>query len=255
MDLRSDYDRDGFALVQEQLFDDGLLERAMLAQELLRRGESDTGMAHAGAFGDPTRPDALVKIEQPQLASHAIRELIGHPMLAQWALEVTGAEWVQPWWVQLLVKPPGENIATHVGWHQDRYYWSDWEEESELFTAWLPITDVTAASGPMIFLRGSHQWGFLNQGDFFGQNLDDLKAGLVLPGGATWDEVQGILPRGGISFHSALTMHGSSTNLSGSPRRSFAIHMRTDKSRPRNALRTGLTAFIDDPEICPVFYR
>ncbi len=255
MNTKTFYDENGFALIREPVIPLALVERAIAAQELLRSGGNDTGQDHAGAYGDPQRTDALIKIEQPQLASQAIREVVSHPGLGKWALEITGADWVQPWWVQLLVKPSGDKLASNVGWHQDRYYWSDWEEGSELFTAWVALTDVTDNSGPMVFLKGSHKWGFLNQGDFFGQNLDELKSGITLPAGATWDEVAGTLPPGGISFHHSLTFHGSSANISGLPRRSFAIHMRTNRSRPVGDRRSGLTTYIDDPVICPVFHR
>ena len=255
MNTKTFYDTNGFALVREPVIPSALIQRAIDAQELLRSGGNDTGCEHAGAYGDPQRTDALIKIEQPQLASQAIRELISHPALGQWALAITGAEWVQPWWVQLLVKPSGNALASNVGWHQDRYYWSDWEDGSELFTAWVALTDVTADAGPMVFLQGSHKWGFLNQGDFFGQNLDELKAGINLPDGAAWDEVAGTLPPGGVSFHHCLTFHGSSANTSGMPRRSFAIHMRTNRSRPVDDRRSGLATYIDNPEICPVFHR
>lgn len=255
MNSKTFYDENGFALVREPVIPTALIERAVAAQELLRSGGNDTGQDHAGAYGDPQRADALIKIEQPQLASQAIREVVSHSGLGKWALEITGADWVQPWWVQLLVKPSGNALASNVGWHQDRYYWSDWEEGSELFTAWVALTDVTDDAGPMVFLKGSHKWGFLNQGDFFGQNLDELKSGITLPAGATWDEVAGTLPPGGISFHHSLTFHGSSANISGLPRRSFAIHMRTNRSRPVGDRRSGLTTYIDNPVICPVFHR
>lgn len=255
MNTKTFYDENGFALIREPVIPLALVERAIAAQELLRSGGNDTGQDHAGAYGDPQRTDALIKIEQPQLASQAIREVVAHAGLGKWALEITGADWVQPWWVQLLVKPSGDKLASNVGWHQDRYYWSDWEEGSELFTAWVALTDVTDDAGPMVFLKGSHKWGFLNQGDFFGQNLDELKSGITLPAGATWDEVAGTLPTGGISFHHSLTFHGSSANISGLPRRSFAIHMRTNRSRPVDDRRSGLTTYIDDPVICPVFHR
>jgi hypothetical protein len=255
MNTKTFYDENGFALVREPVVPFAVVERAVAAQELLRFGGNDTGREHAGAYGDPQRSGALIKIEQPQLASHAIRELVSHPALGKWALEITGAEWVQPWWVQLLVKPSGDKLASNVGWHQDRYYRSDWEDGSELFTAWVALTDVTADAGPMVFLQGSHKWGFLNQGDFFGQDLDALKARINLPDGAAWDEVAGTLPQGGISFHHSLTFHGSSANISGVPRRSFAIHMRTNRSRPVDDRRSGLTTYIDNPEICPVFHR
>jgi len=38
------------------------------------------------------------------------------------------------------------------------------------------------------------------------------------------------------------------------PRLSFAIHMRTDKSDPIDGKREGLTAYIDDPNYCPIVW-
>ena len=78
-------------------------------------------------------------------------------------------EMVQVWWVQLLYKPvsrPEATVQTNVGWHQDRQLWSTWEEGSELFTAWVAVSDVTEDACPMRFVRGFHNWGLLNQGDF-----------------------------------------------------------------------------------------
>ena len=65
-----------------------------------------------------------------QQANRAIRELVGHEALGEWAAKITGAEWVQVWWVQLLYKPSSDENASnvHVGWHQDRHYWGAWEE-------------------------------------------------------------------------------------------------------------------------------
>lgn len=249
------YADDGFALVREPVIPADLVARAIEGQEMLRHGGNDTGRPVVGASGDPSRPDALVKMEQPQFASQAIRDVVSHPELGRWALEVTGAEWVQAWWVQLLVKPSGAALKANVGWHQDRYYWNAWDEGSELFTAWVALTDVDEDCGPMVFLRGSHRWGFLNQGDFFGQDLDALRTRIALPDGAVWDEVKATLPAGGVSFHDRLTFHGSGANTSGRPRRSFAVHMRTQNSRPVGDRREGLAAYIDDHTLCPVFRR
>jgi hypothetical protein len=255
MNWAESYAQNGFAVVREAVIPGELVDRAVEGQELLRRGGNDTGTDHGGTSGDPSRTDVLVKIEQPQLASSAIRELISHPNLGKWALEITGAEWVQAWWVQLLVKPSGSALKANVGWHQDKYYWGDWEPESELFTAWVALTDVGDDCGPMSFLRGSHRWGFLNQGDFFGQDLESLRSSIALPDGAVWDEVSGTLPKGGVSFHDSLTFHGSGANTSGFPRRSFAVHMRTNRSRTVGDRRTGLATYIDDESVCPVWRR
>src|SRR5204862_4210572 len=142
------------------------------------------------------------KIEQPQFASQALRELLRYPALGQLAASVTGAERVQVWWVQLLVKPalpPGTPAATNVGWHQDRYYWGAWEEGSELFTAWIALSDVGEECGPMRFVRGSHRWGLVPENDFFQQDLSGQRSAISLPSGETWQEVAAILPPGGVS--------------------------------------------------------
>ena len=72
--------------------------------------------------------------------------------------------------------------------------------------------------------------------------------------GKTWEEVPALLPPGGVSFHHNLTYHGSGPNRTPEPRRSFALHLRTEHSRPVDDARKGLTQFIDDPAYCPVIY-
>ncbi|MEC7842920.1 MAG: hypothetical protein VX911_08560, partial [Candidatus Latescibacterota bacterium] len=56
------------------------------------------------------------------------------------------------------------------------------------------------------------------------------------------------------SIHHCLTYHGSSANTSGAPRLSLAIHMCTENARPVDDRREGLTAYLDDNQICPVIH-
>jgi ectoine hydroxylase-related dioxygenase (phytanoyl-CoA dioxygenase family) len=107
----------------------------------------------------------------------------------------------------------------------------------------------------MRFARGSHRWGLLNQGNFYGQDADLMRSAIRVPEGENWSEVEAVLPAGGISFHNCLTFHGSGPNHSEQPRRSFAVHLRTEKSRPKNDQRAGLTQYIDDHALCPIIYR
>jgi hypothetical protein len=255
---RSAFRHDGFYLVRQPIFPDTLLRRAVEGMDAIRRGEYDTGRPPQPSPWKPgDDPNALCKIEQPQFASRAVRELLTYPALGEWAAAVTGASMVQAWWVQLLYKPstPGDAPGgTNIGWHQDRHYWGVWEDGSELFTAWIALSDVTEDSGPMVFLRGSHRWGYRKEGDFFAQDLEAQRQSLRLPDGAEWEEVSAILPPGGVSFHDRLTFHGSGPNRSGRPRRSFAVHLRTQNSRPVEGQRVGLTEFIDDHALCPVIY-
>ncbi|GIX06308.1 MAG: hypothetical protein KatS3mg115_0711 [Candidatus Poribacteria bacterium] len=253
---RERYSQDGYWIHPDPIFPEELIRRAVAGMDALRRGEYETGVPPEPSPWNPgDDPGRLCKIEQPQKANRAIRELIAYPELGRLAAEVTGARWVQVWWVQLLLKPPTDDPSakTKVGWHQDRQYWGIWEEGSELFTAWVALSDVGPESGPMRFVRGSHRWGLLGMGDFFGQDLDAQKRAL-LERGLPWEEVVALLPPGGVSFHHCLTYHASTPNLSTAPRRSFAIHMRTERSRPVGDRREGLARFIDDEWVCPVVY-
>lgn len=255
-DAEARYQADGFLVVPDILLPADLVRRASQGMDALRRGEYDTGHPPCPSAWKPgDDPNRLCKIEQPQFANTAIRELVSHPALGQIAATITGATMVQAWWVQLLYKPPSSgNRGTNVGWHQDRSYWGQWEPGSELFTAWVALSDVQEDCGPMRFVRGSHRWGLLGQGDFFEQDIAGQRSGIMIPAGKQWEEVPALLPPGGASFHDNLTFHGSGPNHSGRARRSFAIHLRTQNSRPVGDERQGLTEFIDDTTLCPVLY-
>jgi ectoine hydroxylase-related dioxygenase (phytanoyl-CoA dioxygenase family) len=203
----------------------------------------------------------LCKIEQPQVASHGVFELVSHPAIGALAAAATGASMVQVWWVQLLHKPSVVNASTGeagvgpaIGWHQDRSYWEAWELGSELFTAWVALTDVEEDCGPMKFLRGSNHWGWRQEGHFYDEDLEKQKAEMTVPEGERWEEVNALMPAGGLSLHHNLTFHGSLPNRSGRPRRSFALHCRTENSRPVGGKREGLAKFINDISVCPVIH-
>lgn len=257
--MNAQYEAQGFYVGPSPVIPRDVVDAAVLGMDEVRMGRYDTGTP---PMPSPWKPgdDAttkLCKIELPQIANHAIMKLLTHPSLGEMAAEVSGATAVQIWWVQLLYKPPalpGAAISTNVGWHQDRHYWGSWEDDSDLFTAWVALSDVTADSGPMVFVEGSHKWGKGGGSDFFGQDLDALKANILAEQGHEWKEVSAVLPPGGVSFHDDLTYHGSGANHSGGPRRSFAVHMRTEKSRPKGGQLAGLTQFIDNLDFNPVIF-
>jgi len=256
---RAQFERDGVYLCREPILSADLIARASAGMEALTRAEYETGVPPQPSYWNPgDDPQKLVKIEMPQVANRALMEVVGHPALGRFAAALTGAAMVQAWWVQLLIKPPvavDGKASPHVGWHQDRQYWQQWEEGSELFTAWVALSDVTPEAGPVKHLRGSHRWGLLGQGNFYTEDYERQGRQIAVPAGETWEEVEATLPPGGVSLHHQLTLHGSGSNHSGAPRRSLAIHLRSEKSRPVDNLRQGLTAFIDDPTYCPVLYR
>jgi len=257
MSKTESYVRDGFYISEDSILPEQITEDAVKGMDLVRKGEYDTGQApNPSPWSPGDNPKALCKIEMPQRANSAIMELIKYPKLGNWVADVVGASWIQVWWVQLLYKPPTSLDAetVNIGWHQDRQYWGAWEENSELFTAWVAVSDVCLDAGPMRFIQGSHTWGNLDAGDFFGQNLDDLRHTIEIPKGVEWLEKPAVVRPGGVSCHNLHTLHGSGPNTSSNPRRSFAVHLRTEKSAPKDDLREGLTEYIDDLSVCPVIF-
>lgn len=253
---KAQYERDGVYLHRSPVIPAPLIARAVEGMEALKRGEYDTGVPPQPSPWKPgDDPQKLVKLEMPQIANRAIMEVVSHPDLGRLAAAVTGAGMVQVWWVQMLIKPSaakdGTAASPHVGWHQDRQYWGAWDEDSQLFTAWVALSDVTEEAGPVRHVRGSHRWGML-KGDFFA--ADYRAQQVAVPAGERWEEISATLPPGGVSFHDQRTLHGSGANHSGRPRRALAIHMRTERSRPVDDRRQGLTAFIDAPSHCPTIY-
>ncbi|MBZ0304259.1 MAG: phytanoyl-CoA dioxygenase family protein [Anaerolineae bacterium] len=249
---RLQYESDGFTIHSQPLLPKAVVEAAIEGMDAVRAGQYETGIPPQPSSWNPgDDPSKLCKIEMPQITNRSIMELVSHPALGELAAAITGASMVQVWWVQLLYKPPVENSKEAiVGYHQDRQYWNVWDDDSELFTAWVALSDVRSDCGPMNFVPGSHRWGLLNQGDFF----QDKKNEIQVPEGEVWSEVTATLPPGGVSFHHCLTFHGSGPNYSSRPRRSFAIHLRTDKSRPRHDPPEGLARFIDNPDYCPIIF-
>lgn len=255
---RQAYEQQGYCIVDRPGLPSDTVREAVKGMDAVRGGDYETGTPPAPSPWNPgDDPDALCKIEMPQLSNLAIRRLIASPVLGEWAAKITGAEMVQVWWVQLLYKPSlphGAKTTTNVGWHQDMHYWTEWQPGSELFTAWVALADVPKDAGPMRFVPGSHKWGVAEGGDFFDQDMASQKGAIAVPDGKAWIEVVDTLPAGGFSFHHCMTVHGSGANHSGQPRRSLAIHLRTEKSTLNPDTDRVLTRFVDNEELCPVIY-
>lgn len=256
IDRHATYVRDGFFIHEEPVVPDDLVRRAVVGMDQIREGHYDTGRPPSDSPWNPgDDPNRLCKIENPQFASRAVYELVSHPSIGQLAAEISGATMVQVWWVQLLYKPKVTSESKPVvGWHQDRTYWEAWTADSDLFTIWVALSDVGPDSGPMRFVPGSHEWGLQAESDFFGEDLDEQAARIRSARGREWREVPSILPAGGFSVHHCETLHASGPNLEDAPRRSLAIHARSERSRPVGNIRAGLTEFIDYEWACPVIY-
>jgi hypothetical protein len=101
------YKADGFYLLPEPIIDKDLIQRVIKGMDAVRAGEYETGVPPRPSFWNPgDDPKKLCKIKMSQIANRAIMELVSHPAIGKLAAEITGAQMVQVWWVQLLYKPP-----------------------------------------------------------------------------------------------------------------------------------------------------
>lgn len=232
MSTRDDFWRDGFCAVDD-LIDPAMVAAAVEHMDLVRMGTYETGHAPLSIKWKPgDDPLRICKIDEPHYADETIRALVTDPAIGRAAAEIYGASEVSVWAVQLLYKPSGGDSAASVGWHQDDDYWATWWD-GEVFTCWVALSDVTEEAGPVRFVPGSHEWGFLSSGNFHDGDLATLKEGYCLPKGASWEEVPMLLRPGSVSFHHRRTIHGSGPNTSGEPRRAFAVHLRTERATVR----------------------
>src|SRR5947209_14110708 len=95
------FEADGFYVHSEPVLPTDLVRRAAEGMDRVRAGEYETGVPpQPSAWKPGDDPRKLGKIEMPQVASRAIMELVSHPGLGELAARVTGAAWVQVWWVQ-----------------------------------------------------------------------------------------------------------------------------------------------------------
>jgi ectoine hydroxylase-related dioxygenase (phytanoyl-CoA dioxygenase family) len=258
--MREGYERDGF-VVGPRLIDAGTVGEAVEHMDAVIAGEYETGVAPHWRRWDPGDDELrLRKLDMPQLSDRTIQRVIADPAIGRAAAELTGAATVQVWAVQLLYKPAGGGATGNVGWHQDEQYWHRWwTPESELFTCWLALSDVSEEAGAMRFAVGSHRWGLLMGGDFYEQETDLQRDQIAVPEGESWSEAVAAVPAGAASFHHRLTFHGSGPNTSSGPRRSFAIHLRTERSELADlstlpADQASYMTHLDDPAICPIVH-
>jgi ectoine hydroxylase-related dioxygenase (phytanoyl-CoA dioxygenase family) len=148
--------------------------------------------------------------------------------IAAGLMESSGA---RLWYDQVIYKPgtgTGERDALspgNVGWHQDYTYWQCTNTDN-LVTAWIALQDTDLTNGCMSVVPGSHKWGLLEGSDaFFNRDLESVKATIAKESGKEWKEVPALLKAGQVSFHHALTIHGSKQNYSEHPRLSVVAHL------------------------------
>jgi ectoine hydroxylase-related dioxygenase (phytanoyl-CoA dioxygenase family) len=245
---------DGFLIHGQSIVPDKLLKNGLQGVEAVLAGIYDRGTPRA--MIDVGQADKIQRITQIHHANNALFELFSLPRIGELVHEITGAKFVQVWGTQLYYKPAGSELTGQVGFHCDSQHLNFLE--GEFLTAWMPLTDITMESGPLLYVNGSHQWlgGFKSSGGEK-QDLDEQRRLMQAQyPERQWKETPVIMNAGGISFHHKNTYHGSAVNYSDSARIAICFGILTDRAKLiAGESDCGVGEIIDKPEFCPVIYN
>lgn len=228
------FEQNGF-WVSPPIFSEEQLKLIVAHQDRMYEGDYETGRAPVCNWLQGENPNALRKTDNSHWSDLTLRSVATDPTIGAIAAKLMNADIIRLWHDQLLYKPgrgtenPGNETA-NVGWHQDFSYWQC-AEEPTLITAWVAFTDVDLSNGCMQVVPRSHKWGLLKVSDFWEQNLEKQQQEMDIPQNEQFTKIPLIMKAGQVSFHHALTIHGSGANYSDAPRRSMAVHLMTGDTR------------------------
>ena len=209
------FERDG-AICLRQVIDEGwrrrlaaAIERDIAAPGPFHHGyESRTGHFHATSrkwTDDPDVRDYVFRSPLPALAAALLR-----------------SRKVNLLYDQMFVKEPGTEAPTP--WHADHAVWP--LEGRKVVSFWLALDPVTAESGRLEFVRGSHLWNKKYQPRSFTKSRLDYP---TLPGREDFPDIEAERERheilawdmapGDLVVFTSNTLHGASGNARADRRR------------------------------------
>jgi non-heme Fe2+,alpha-ketoglutarate-dependent halogenase len=145
-------------------------------------------------------------------------ELIRHPAILDAVEDLIGPN-ILVWGSSFFVKERRD--ASYVSWHQDSTYWG--LDPADIVTAWVALSDSTAANGAMRVIPGTHKLDQIAHRDTFAPgNL--LSRGQEIAVAVNEAEARMLeLKAGEMSLHHVRLIHGSDPNPSDQRRIGFAI--------------------------------
>ncbi|CAF0730170.1 unnamed protein product [Rotaria sordida] len=143
---------------------------------------------------------------------------------------------VQFWHDQLFAKPPYH--GGQVAWHQDYSYWTRTEPMQHI-SVHIALDDQTEENGTIHYVPGSHLWHRIENGqevplpitDMDFSDMESIKKILTEEEMTKFQPLPSLLKRGHASFHHPLTIHGSYSNRTSSPRRAAVLNYFVEGTR------------------------
>lgn len=205
----------------------------------------ENGNAHDGDgytmefYRHPEDPAALRQLNNGWWVYDKVHDTVTNPDLGKLAADLLEVDSIRLWHDQVISKPGLNGQSSNkgnVGWHQDYAYWQCCNT-SNMVTAWIALQDTSLENGGMMTILGSHRWGLIQGSNtFFDQNMEALREKYAAEG-REWMEEPCILKAGQVSFHHALTFHGSGENLSDESRLCVIAHYMPGDTRFRSGVQ------------------
>jgi phytanoyl-CoA hydroxylase len=230
--LLSDYERDGVVLIRQFLT---AAEVAAVRAELDRYIRDDLAAQPVDARTfekDEQTVRNLWRLEKynewfRQLGERAdIRALVspllhGEPVLVG---------------VETFNKPA--RIGSGVPYHQDNAYFC--QTPPDMLTVWIAIDEVTAANGPVFFVKGSHQGGMqpTRASGVRGNSIGMAEPSSVLLG----EQFCGLLAPGDATIHQCETIHHSAPNTTDFSRLGLLLVYRGSHTQTDPTLKAAYAA-------------
>jgi ectoine hydroxylase-related dioxygenase (phytanoyl-CoA dioxygenase family) len=215
--------------VGPQLFDDDQVQRLRDAHERLWSGQHDYEVPsiYGWTARDLSSPAVRQQVDAFYLNAE-MREAILSPLVGKIAARLMKTSSVRLWHDQALFKPgtggQEQTIAGNVGWHQDYGFWQSCST-TNMCSAWVALQDTDLTNGAMRMVVGSHKWGLIEGSNNDKKEMEQWAEHYARLAGVEWRDEPVLLKAGQVSFHHALTFHGSGPNVSDQPRLCVISHM------------------------------
>lgn len=164
-------------------------------------------------------------ITEARISNHRgdFRRFIEEAAIGELAASVLGCREVRLYNDTIFVKEPGSPEPTP--WHQDLPYFN--LSAGQTCSSWLALDRVTAASGAMSFVAGSHLWNKMYQPRKLGLDSSPVDNAERFDGPvpdidaepAQFNVVSFDLEPGDVTFHHLLTLHKAGPNTTAATRR------------------------------------
>ncbi|HEY3331815.1 MAG TPA: phytanoyl-CoA dioxygenase family protein [Capsulimonadaceae bacterium] len=173
---------------------------------------------------------AFLQIMNLWIKDEAVRRYTLAKRFAKVAADLMGVDGVRIYHDQALFKEPGGGPTP---WHQDQFYWP--LDTNNTVTLWMPLVDIPAQVGSMVFGSGSQVDGYL--GDLPISDTSQAEFEKFIAERGFKRTSYGAMSAGDATYHSGWTLHSAPGNPTPNMRSVMTIIYFADGTRcsqPKN---------------------